>query len=160
MGEPRREFEKKARVIYHSRSHMAVTSLGKVAILTFIDLILVTALVYAFRSLSPQSRVVGVLLVLLPWVVGYALLALPFEVKIYEDHTVEFRSFLGRAMLPVSDIRSVNRSWLYRDPKFGVRTFRIRHANGVMDVLDLENTVGFVSVLLAINPGIETKGVF
>jgi hypothetical protein len=84
---------------------------------------------------------------------GYFYLRIPFEIRIHDDHMIEFRSLFRRTRLAPGEIVSVKaRRWTlgYID---------VRHARGTVHLVSqIGGFHDFLSTLKTLNPGVVIKG--
>lgn len=81
----------------------------------------------------------------------YAYLKVPFEIRIRNDNSVEFRGVLKRTVLFPRDIESI-KAW-------GGGMVKIRHGGGSLRLFSqMDGFHDFILTVRSLNPDIETKG--
>jgi len=93
-----------------------------------------------------------------PWLLACALfwyfyvLRIPFELKIHDDKSVEFRSLVKRTVVYAHEIKSI---------KVGLDTrfVKVKHEGGTLRLANhIDGFYDFVWTLKSFNPSIEVKG--
>lgn len=83
----------------------------------------------------------------------YHYLKMPFEIKIQDDSSIEFRSLIKRIVVMPYEIKSIKSSSL----TLGYIT--IEHAKGKISLINkIDGFYDFISTLKSLNPNIEVKG--
>ncbi len=85
--------------------------------------------------------------------VAYMWLRIPFEIKIHDDNTVEFRSVLRRTTVSPGEIISV------KAKPYALGFLDLRHSKGTVHLISqIGGFHDFISTLKSLNPSVEVKG--
>ena len=84
---------------------------------------------------------------------AYMWLRIPFEIKICDDATIEFRSVLRRIRISAAEIRSVQAK------RYALGFVDVAHRRGTVHLLSqMDGFHDFVSVIKSLNPGVKRAG--
>jgi len=112
-------------------------------------------IIAALGKFGPDGPPVGLFVILLGVALwnGYYWLRFPFEIKLKDDNSVEFRTIFRRTIASPSDIRSI------RAKLFGLGFVDIVHSQGTVHLLNqIDGFHELVSSIKSINPAVEIKG--
>jgi hypothetical protein len=83
---------------------------------------------------------------------SYRCLGIPFEIRVEKD-TAEFRSVLGKRVIPLSEISSI------RTRRFSPGYVGVTHANGTIYLINqMDGFHEFVTTVKSLNPSVIVEG--
>jgi hypothetical protein len=109
----------------------------------------------AFGKLGSEGPPVWIFVILLVFAVlnGYMWLRFPFEIKLRDDTTVEFRSVFRRITVSPVDIKSV------RAKPYALGFVDVVHQGGTIHLLSqMDGFHEFIATLKSLNPAIRIQG--
>ena len=109
----------------------------------------------AAGKLGSNGPPLWIFLTLLAFVLfaAYMWLRIPFEIKVCDDSTIEFRSVLRRITISAAEIKSV------RAKRYALGFVDIAHRTGTVHLLSqMDGFHDFVSTIKSLNPEVKIAG--
>ncbi|NKE70569.1 hypothetical protein [Candidatus Manganitrophus noduliformans] len=139
---------------------MKIYKLSKIILVFNFSVLGLATLFWIFVAISELTRsssgltergftVFGLLALLWVW---WGYLKIPYEIKIYDHNSIEFRSFLKRTVISPHEIKSIKGVYL----SYGF--IRLRYSRGAIQLINkMDGFYDFISTIKSINPTVECK---
>ena len=115
-------------------------------------LLLIATLFRSNSSDLPPGWFVILWLSILGWV-WYAFLRIPFEIRLLDNHSVEFRSLLRRAVVFPHEVGSI------KAIPWSIGFVNVKYARGTIHLVNqIDGFHDLVATLKSLNPAIEIRG--